>query len=124
MTKSEAQKQQLIGVRDLLRRMLAAPENETQRMATIQAFELCFEPAWKYLKSLVEEDAGMVSSPKAIFREAAKHGFIDNPEAWFEFLKARNLTVHTYIEAVAEQVYGVAKNDFKLALDKLIETAE
>jgi nucleotidyltransferase substrate binding protein (TIGR01987 family) len=66
----------------------------------------------------------MVASPKAVFREAAKHGIIDNPSDWFSFLDARNLTAHTYVEAVADKVYKVAKNDFTLALDKLIETTE
>lgn len=107
-----------------LGRVLAIPEDEIQRAAAIKAFEFCFELSWKYLKSLVEEDAGMIASPRSVFREAAKHGFIDNPAQWFNFLDARNLTVHTYVEAVAEQVYGVIKGDFASALSKLIESAE
>jgi nucleotidyltransferase substrate binding protein (TIGR01987 family) len=121
VTKSSAQKQQLTRARAFLGRALAAPPDEIQRAGTIQAFEFCFELSWKYLKSLVEEDAGMIASPKAVFREAARHGIIDNPETWFEFLRARNRTVHTYVEAVAEQVYDVIKDDFVAALDRLIE---
>jgi len=124
MTKSEVQKKQLLKARAFLGRALAASENEIQRAGTIQAFEFCFELSWKYLKSLVEEDASLVASPRAVFREAAKHGFIDNPEAWFEFLLARNRTVHTYIEAVAERVYATVKDDFVPALDQLIERAD
>ncbi|HVC36410.1 MAG TPA: HI0074 family nucleotidyltransferase substrate-binding subunit [Candidatus Dormibacteraeota bacterium] len=124
MTKAVAQKQQLIRARDFLGRTLLAPEDEIQRAATIQAFEFCFELAWKYLKTLVEEDDGMVASPKAVFREAAKHGIIDNPSDWFNFLDSRNLTVHTYIEVVADKVYRVVKNDFVGALNKLIETTD
>jgi len=121
MTKSEAQKQQLIKARDFLMRALAAPENDIQRAGTIKAFEFCFELSWKYLKVLVEGDAGLVASPRSVFREAAKHGFIDNPADWFNFLETRNITAHTYVDKVAEEVYEVIKSDFLLALNKLID---
>ncbi len=120
MTKLEAQKQQLVRARSFLLEVLGTPENKIQRAAAIQAFELCFELSWKYLKGLVEEDAGMVASPRSVFREAAKHGYIDNPEDWFGFLEARNLTVHTYVEILAEKVYATIKSDFIPTLDKLI----
>lgn len=100
--------------------MLAEDKSEMQRAAVIQSFEFCFELAWKYVKSLVEEEGGMVASPKAAFREAAKRDLIDNPEDWFDFLNARNLTTHTYVEAVAERVYEIARDRFAPALKTLI----
>jgi nucleotidyltransferase substrate binding protein (TIGR01987 family) len=118
--KLEAQKRQLAKAKDFLDRALAQPENEFQRAAVIQAFEFCFELSWKYLKTMVEDDGSMIASPKAVIREAARHGCIDNPEAWLGFLQARNLTTHTYIEAVAEKVYGAIKNEFAAALSQLI----
>jgi nucleotidyltransferase substrate binding protein (TIGR01987 family) len=118
--KLEAQKKQLVKAKDFLDRALVQPENEFQRAAVIQAFEFCFELSWKYLKSLVEDDGSMIASPKAVIREAARHGFIDNPEAWLNFLQSRNLTTHTYIEAVAEKVYLSVKNEFAPALEKLV----
>lgn len=78
--KLEVQKRQLARAKDFLDRALAQPENEFQRAAVIQAFEFCFELSWKYLKTLVEDDGSMVASPKAVIREAARHGFIDDPE--------------------------------------------
>ncbi len=123
MDKLAAQRTQLARVQAFLRRVLAEPENDIQQAAAIQAFELCFELAWKYLKTLLEDDGSVIASPKAVFREAARHGFIDNPDQWFEFLAARNLTVHTYIEAVATKVYGIIKDNFATVLEKLINTA-
>ena len=119
--KQLAQKNQLIRARDTLDRMLALPTSEAQIMASIKAFEFCFDLSWKFLKTLVESDAGFVSSPKAVFREAAKHGFIDNPEEWFKFLETRNLTVHTYNNEVANMVYSVVSSGFRSALSKLID---
>ena len=101
----DVRRQQLLKAQAFLKHALGAPVSDIQRAATIQAFEFCFELAWKYLKALVEDDGSIVASPKAVFREAARHGIIDNPELWFELLRARNLTVHAYVEAVASQVY-------------------
>ena len=38
---------------------------------------------------------------------AALEGFIDDPEIWFDFVKKRNLTVHTYHEKEAEEVIAI-----------------
>ncbi|MGH7237428.1 MAG: HI0074 family nucleotidyltransferase substrate-binding subunit [Candidatus Saccharimonadales bacterium] len=115
------QKAQLGKARDFLNRVLAAPENEIQRAAAIQAFEFSFELSWKYLKTLLEADGKSIfASPRAIFRDAAQHGFIDNPEQWFGFLEYRNLTAHTYVEAVAEKVYAKIQTELVAALDELI----
>jgi hypothetical protein len=57
MTKATAQKQQLVQARAFLGRTLATPEDEIQRAATIQAFELCFELSWKYLKPWLKKMA-------------------------------------------------------------------
>lgn len=79
-------------------------ETEQQRAGIIQAFEYCFELAWKIMKRLLEERGKIGNSPREVFRMAALEGFIVDPEAWFEFLKKRNITLHSYNEAEAEQV--------------------
>jgi len=124
MDKLTAQKRQLLKAQAFLQHALAYPASDIQRAATIQAFEFCFELAWKYLKAIVEDDGSIAASPKAAFREAARHGIIDNPEVWFELLQARNLTVDTYVEAVAQQVYEAIKQQFVPVLATLIDTSE
>ncbi|MBI3018618.1 MAG: nucleotidyltransferase substrate binding protein [Deltaproteobacteria bacterium] len=57
---------------------------------------------------------------KDIFREAGKQGFIDKVESWFEYLEARNLTSHTYDEAIADKVYARAK-EFELEASLLLQ---
>ncbi|OGK11612.1 hypothetical protein A2954_06700 [Candidatus Roizmanbacteria bacterium RIFCSPLOWO2_01_FULL_37_12] len=62
--------------------------------ATIQRFEFCFELSWKLMKATCEIEGLEVVSPKGAIRQAAVIGLIDNPEIWFKFLDARNITVH------------------------------
>ena len=79
-----------------------------------------FELAWKYLKTLVEENGTLAASPKSVFREAAKQRLLESPEIWFDFLVVRNSTVHTYIEELANEVYKFIRVSFLGELDKLI----
>jgi nucleotidyltransferase substrate binding protein (TIGR01987 family) len=73
-------------------------KTEQERAGIIQAFEYNFELVWKIMKRLLEARGKIANSPKETFRMSALEGFIDNPELWFDFLKKRNLTVHTYEE--------------------------
>ncbi|MBA3238477.1 MAG: nucleotidyltransferase substrate binding protein [Parachlamydiaceae bacterium] len=36
-----------------------------------------------------------------------REGFIEDAEKWFDFLKMRNLTVHTYEESEADKVISI-----------------
>jgi nucleotidyltransferase substrate binding protein (TIGR01987 family) len=49
------------------------------------------------------------SSPKSVVREMAQDGLISNPAYWIEAIDHRNLSVHTYDEKLAKQVYAFAK---------------
>lgn len=80
---------------------------EQERAGTIQAFEYCFELTWKIMKRLLEERGRVANSPKETFRMAALEGFIEDPELWFDFLKKRNLTVHTYEEKEVANVLSI-----------------
>lgn len=83
---------------------------EQERAGTIQAFEYCFELAWKVMKRLLEGRGKIANSPKETFRMAALEGFISDPEIWFDFLRKRNLTVHTYQESEAENILAITES--------------
>jgi len=79
------------------------------RDATIQRFEYSYELSWKFLKRYLKEFVGIEEHQiKQIYREASKIKLIENPEVWFSYHEARNLTVHTYNEDVAEETYEAA----------------
>jgi len=83
------------------------------RDSVIQRFEYTYELCWKMLKRRLEMD---VPSPESVdamsfrdmIREGAERGMIGDPVAWFDYRQKRNLTTHTYDEAVAKDVYQAA----------------
>lgn len=89
-----------------LREALAEQKTSIVRDASIQRFEFCVELAWKASKKMLGTST---SAPKIVIREMAQAGLIQDPQVWFDFLEARNLSSHTYKEEMAEKVYAVAK---------------
>lgn len=92
---------------DKFERFRKNDKTEQEKAGIIQAFEYCFELSWKIMKRLLEARGKIANSPKETFRMAALEGFISDPELWFDFLKKRNLTVHTYNASEAEEVLSV-----------------
>ena len=109
MTKVDAQYQNLQKALARLKEGIELPFSEVSRDATIQRFEFTFELSWKLMQSIVRENKPEVAGVRTIIRAVADIGLIDDPLVWFDFLDKRNLTVHTYEEAVAQMVYEAAK---------------
>jgi nucleotidyltransferase substrate binding protein (TIGR01987 family) len=95
-------------------------KTELEKAGVIQAFEYCFELSWKTMKRLLGERGKVVNSPREAFRMAALEGFIKDPELWFEFLKKRNLTSHTYEEAEVKKIIDSMESFSKELRDFLI----
>lgn len=79
------------------------------RDAAIQRFEYSFEATWKALQLFLREKEGIESgSPKGVFRSAFQVGIMDDAQARLSLQMAdnRNLTVHTYNEALANDIYS------------------
>lgn len=65
-------------------------------MALVQAYEVCFELAWKVLKDYLNEQGVEVYLPKQVIKEAFAHEIISNGQLWINMLEARNSTSHEY----------------------------
>ncbi|MGE0424107.1 MAG: nucleotidyltransferase substrate binding protein [Reyranellaceae bacterium] len=109
----------------LRRAIVARPRDEFVRDAIVQRFEYTYELAWKFVRRRliaqgVETNA---LTRRDLFREAAKARLIDDPLAWFDFTRARNLVSHTYNEATALEVVAVAEI-FLPAVETLIAELE
>jgi nucleotidyltransferase substrate binding protein (TIGR01987 family) len=92
-----------------LEQILKEPVGTIVRDASIQRFEYTFETVWKLLKVYLLEMQGVdAGSPKACFREAFKVGILtqEQTEQGMKMTDDRNLTSHTYIEAIAALVYS------------------
>ncbi len=91
-----------------LEEILHLPFNTIVRDAAIQRFEYTFEAVWKLLKIYLESQEGIVcTSPKSCFRHALRAGLLslEHTETCLMMTDDRNLTSHTYIEAVAQTIY-------------------
>jgi nucleotidyltransferase substrate binding protein (TIGR01987 family) len=81
------------------------PLSKLEEQGLIQAFEFTHELAWNTLKDFLEERGVQnLYGSKDATREAFKTGLIENGEAWMNMIQSRNLTSHTYDEAVAAEI--------------------
>ena len=91
-----------------LKEISQEPYSVIVRDAAIQRFEYTFEAFWKLLRDYLRETEGIrCNSPKSCFREALSVGLVSEEQTMtcLEMTDDRNLTSHTYIEEVAEQIY-------------------
>lgn len=102
------------------RRVLTTDKEKT---ATVQAFEFCYELAWKLMKRILEARGFEVGAPKDIFRKAALDHLIDDPELWFDFQKKRNLTSHSYNIEYLNEIVAIF-DTFSRELRAFLQKAE
>lgn len=101
-------------------------DDDLTRSGVIKAFEYTYELSWKTLRKVLivcGHNEARSMTAKSIFREAAVRGLIDDAELWFKFIDKRNLTVHTYKEEVAIEVYDYM-DEFRDEIVKLIPRIE
>lgn len=109
----------LLKARDVFERFRTDMITDRDKTGAAQAFEFCYELCWKVMKRVLEMRGLTVGSPKDTFRKAVHEQLIEDPEIWFSFQDARNLTVHTYNKENLEAI--VATFDiFSQEMNKLI----
>lgn len=102
----------------------AQPFSSFIRDSVIQRFEFCWELAWKTLKLRLQQLGVEALNPRDIFREALSMGILRDGNAWTETQKNRNLTSHTYDEALADQVYAYILKEGLQRFQELAREAE
>lgn len=107
-----------------LEKAVQQPKNEFIRNSVIQRFEFTYELAWKMLKLVLEAEGILTRTPKEAFQEALQAGFIEDGNVWSDLQKQRNLTTHTYDEALAEQVYKYVCSSALLLFESLAENVK
>ncbi len=78
------------------------------RDSTIQRFEFTFEVMWKAIKAFLEREGIICRSPRGCIRDLFSTGYIseDLTRRLFRTLEDKNLTVHTYREEIAEEIFS------------------
>ncbi|AXF56550.1 nucleotidyltransferase substrate binding protein [Salicibibacter kimchii] len=94
-------------------------ETELERAGLIQLFEVTFELAWKVLKDYIEAEGYMVKSPRQTIKQVYQMDLIENGHTWIDALSDRNLTEHTYDEAVAAKLVKNIREHYFLLMEKM-----
>ncbi len=94
--------------------------DDRDQAGAVQAFEFCYELAWKIMKRYLAIQGVEVESPRDTIRKAALEKLIDDPEIWFDFQEKRNLTVHTYEQENLDAIVAIF-DLFSVELAKLIQ---
>ena len=85
---------------------LKQPKNEFTRDAAIQRFEFTFELAWRTMKDYLSYMGVEARSPRDCIRGTFTSGLIKEDIRWLAMIELRNLTSHTYEEAMAERIWN------------------
>jgi nucleotidyltransferase substrate binding protein (TIGR01987 family) len=107
-----------------LKTYLAEPiVDDRDRAGIIQAFEFTFEQSWKTIQKIAGRIGSQVGNPKQAYTLAIQSGWIDRKEEpqWIRLLEDRNLTSHTYKEALAKEVLGRIQNHYVQMFDGLLK---
>ncbi len=127
MTKYTAQRNQFERALARLDEALAMSKTELVRDSAVKRFELCFDIAWKLVKSALATRDLICATPRECFEQALRARILSDHAFWFDMVKMRNLTVHTYNEELAEEVYAKlpkASECFHLLLSRLPKEQE
>lgn len=82
--------------------------------AVIQRFEFTFEQAWKSIRLAAKAVGYDCKSPRGCLKLAYKLEWLEDEEKWLRLLEARNLTLHTYDQETAVEVYETVKDTFEV----------
>ena len=88
-----------------------------EKAGVIQFFETTFELAWKLMKDYLEYLGYDINSPREAIKKSFSIALISEGDVWLKALIDRNLTVHTYDEAVADEVYKTIKANYFTCLN-------
>lgn len=104
MTEKKIDLSNLLKAQAVFERFRVDMVDDRDQAGAAQAFEFCYELAWKMMRRILLSRGQEVGSPKDTFRKAAIEKIIDNPEVWFEFQEKINLMSHTYQEEVLLEI--------------------
>jgi len=90
-----------------------------EKAGIIQFFETSFELSWKLMKDYLEYLGYDIKSPRDSIKTGFQAKIIVDGDLWLDALMDRNLTVHTYDEEIANEVYFKIKNTYSLLLEYL-----
>lgn len=105
---------------------LSDTEQRVIRAGVIKSFELTYELCRKLSSRWLQSNDAIGSrtgvAPTELYRLAAAHGLIADPEIWMEYREARNSAAHEYDESKIIEIYRLIGSfiaDARFLLSKL-----
>ena len=91
-----------------------------QKAGIVQFFEMCSELSWKVMKDYLESQGfNEIGTPRNAIKKAFEIGLIEDGHAWMDLLVDRNLSVHTYDEEQANNLYLLIHTKYYPLFQKL-----
>ena len=90
-----------------------------EKAGVLQFFEISFELSWKLMKDYLTYQGYEVKSPREAIKRSFSIELIDDGELWLDALVDRNLTVHTYDETLANEIYEKIRDTYFYLLESL-----
>lgn len=86
----------------------------------ILAFEYTYELAWKVLQDFLESrGVRNLYGTRDVTRAAFQRDLLGEGDVWMAMIESRNLTSHTYDEAIAQRVLASIRQDYIRQFDAL-----
>ena len=93
--------------------------SKAYKLASIQAYEMDMELAWKTLKDYLNYLAYNVQAPREVIKQAFSAEIIEDGDIWLRMLDDRNLTSHVYDEVKAQEIVDSIVETYFSKLDTL-----
>ena len=79
--------------------------SDLEKQGLIKAFEFTHELAWNVMRDFfIYQGNTSITGSRDATREAFQKELIADGEGWMEMIRSRNLTSHTYNQAVADEI--------------------
>lgn len=72
------------------------PNNDVNKLALFQSFEIVVELGWKVLKDFLGQKGILAYSPNDVIKEAFAINILPEAQLWIDMVKDRNVTSHEY----------------------------
>lgn len=119
--KFENFKNALLRLNEMNNRFAVSKSDDAVSDALIKRFEFTYDLAWKSLKEfLVLQGFEVLASPRSIFAEAFRAGFLPDDKIWIEIIGGRNATTHIYSSEIASQIACDISERYCRAFDVLL----
>ncbi len=84
-------------------------------LALVQAYEICYELAWKVLKDYLFLNGISAQLPREVIKEAFSANVIKDGQVWIDMLQDRNSTSHEYnmdkVNLIIERIATAYNNE-------------